>query len=130
MSDQLIKTIILLKIKIIGICCFTGTIILFLRVKDQFSGSRCKFLSPKTDLFFVPPFGTTVVFAPVKTIVMSDNKMNIGGADRRRISLTEDYELRYWANKFGVSRDELKEVVRQVGDNPQAVEDYLKAGNK
>jgi hypothetical protein len=81
-------------------------------------------------VFFVPPFGTTVVFAPVKTIVMSDNKMNIGGADSRRISLTEDYELRYWANKFGVTRDQLKDVVRQVGDNPQAVEDYLKAGNK
>lgn len=65
-----------------------------------------------------------------KIILMSDNKTNIGGADRRRISLSEDYELRYWANKFGVSRDELKKVVRQVGDNPQAVEDYLKAGNK
>jgi hypothetical protein len=77
----------------------------------------------------VPAFGTTLVFAAAQTIVMSDNKMNIGGADRRRISLTEDYELRYWANKFGVSRDQLKEVVRQVGDNPQAVEDYLKAGN-
>ena len=66
----------------------------------------------------------------LKTTIMSDNKMNIGGADRRRISLDEDYEVRYWANKFGVTRDELKKVVRQVGDNPQAVEDYLKAGNK
>ncbi len=69
----------------------------------------------------------TLIF---KIIMMSDNKTNIGGADRHRISLEEDYELRYWANKFGVSRDELKKVVRQVGDNPQAVEDYLKAGNK
>ncbi len=59
---------------------------------------------------------------------MSDNKSNIGSPDRNRISLSEDYEIRYWASKFGVSRDRLKEVVRQVGDNPQAVEDYLKAG--
>lgn len=59
---------------------------------------------------------------------MSDNKSNIGRPDRDRISLSEDYEIRYWASKFGVSRDRLKEVVRQVGDNPQAVEDYLKAG--
>jgi hypothetical protein len=59
---------------------------------------------------------------------MSDNKSNIGGRDRHRISLEEDYEVRYWANKFGISRDELKKVVREVGDNPQAVEDYLKAG--
>jgi len=77
----------------------------------------CQFLAQQLTLIF-------------KTIIMSDNKMNIGGADRRRISLEEDYELRYWANKFGVTRDELKKVVRQVGDNPQAVEDYLKAGNK
>ncbi|MGN6196840.1 MAG: DUF3606 domain-containing protein [Ginsengibacter sp.] len=61
---------------------------------------------------------------------MPDNKRHPGGMDRRRISLTEDYELRYWANKFGISRDELKKVVREVGDNPQAVEDYIKAGNK
>jgi len=59
---------------------------------------------------------------------MSDNKSNIGSPDRDRISLSEDYEIRYWASKFGVSRDRLKEVVRQVGDNPQAVEDYLKSG--
>jgi hypothetical protein len=57
---------------------------------------------------------------------MSDNKRNIGSPDKGRISLSEDYEVRYWANKFGVSRDQLKKVVRQVGDNPQAVEDYLK----
>jgi len=59
---------------------------------------------------------------------MSDNKSNIGSPDRDRINLSEDYEIRYWASKFGVSRDRLKEVVRQVGDNPQAVEDYLKSG--
>ena len=69
----------------------------------------------------------TLIF---KTIIMSDNKMNIGGADRRRISVAEDYELRYWANKFGISREELKKVVREVGDNPQSVEDYLNAAKK
>jgi hypothetical protein len=57
---------------------------------------------------------------------MSDNKRNIGGRDRQRISLTQDYEVRYWAYKFGISREQLKKIVRQVGDNPQAVEDYLK----
>jgi hypothetical protein len=59
---------------------------------------------------------------------MTDNKDNIGSPDRHRINLNEEYEVRYWANKFGVSREELKKVVREVGDNPQAVEDYLKAG--
>jgi uncharacterized protein DUF3606 len=57
---------------------------------------------------------------------MSDNKNHTGSPDRDRISLSEDYEVRYWSNKFGVSTDQLKKVVREVGDNPQAVEDYLK----
>ena len=48
--------------------------------------------------------------------------------DKKYYQSCEEYEIRYWASKFGVSRDRLKEVVRQVGDNPQAVEDYLKAG--
>ncbi len=48
--------------------------------------------------------------------------------DRDRTSLSEDYEVRYRANKFGVSRDQLKKVVRQVGDNPKKVEEYLNAG--
>lgn len=61
---------------------------------------------------------------------MSDNKNHVGSPDRDRISLSEDYEVLYWSKKFGVTSDQLKKVVGQVGDNPQAVEDYLKAGNK
>jgi len=77
--------------------------------------------------FLAAFFGIPLVLS-LKISSMSDNKNNIGSPDRDRINLTEDYEVRYWANKFRVSRDELKKVVRQVGDNPQAVEDYLKAG--
>jgi len=61
---------------------------------------------------------------------MADNKDQVGSPDRDRISLSEDYEVLYWSKKFGVTSNQLKKVVRQVGDNPQAVEDYLKAGNK
>ena len=61
---------------------------------------------------------------------MSDNKDRVGSPDRDRISLSEDYEVLYWSKKFGVTSDQLKKVVGQVGDNPQAVEDYLKADNK
>jgi hypothetical protein len=35
--------------------------------------------------------------------------------DRRRIDLNQDYELRYWCDKFGVSKDELKAAVQKVG---------------
>lgn len=45
---------------------------------------------------------------------MSDDKGKTA-ADRRRIDVSEDYECRYWSDKFGVSADELKRVVGRVG---------------
>ena len=60
---------------------------------------------------------------------MSDDKTKVGGQDRTRISLSEDYEVRDWSNKFGVTPDELKAAVKAVGNEAAAVEAYLK-GNK
>jgi hypothetical protein len=57
---------------------------------------------------------------------VSDNKQKVGGADRRRINVTEDYELRDWAKKFGVTKDQLKEAVRAAGDDAAKVELHLK----
>lgn len=39
---------------------------------------------------------------------MSDNKQNIGNPDKSRISLSQNYEVRYWSEKYGVSADILK----------------------
>jgi Protein of unknown function (DUF3606) len=57
---------------------------------------------------------------------MTDNKKNIGKPDRDRISLSEDYEVQDWSKKFGVSPEELKQAVKQVGSNAKDVEAYLK----
>ena len=61
---------------------------------------------------------------------MSDNKQNPGGQDRARINVNEDYELRDWAQKFGVSKDQLKAAVQAVGDRAEAVEKHLKTSNR
>src|SRR5690242_14352616 len=45
---------------------------------------------------------------------MSDDKAKTA-ADRKRINVNEDYECRYWSEKFGVSADELKRAVERVG---------------
>ncbi|HEY6027005.1 MAG TPA: DUF3606 domain-containing protein [Pseudolabrys sp.] len=45
---------------------------------------------------------------------MTDNKSKTA-ADRKRIDVSEDYECRYWSEKFGVSADELKRTVERVG---------------
>jgi len=46
---------------------------------------------------------------------MADDKTKSGAQDRDRISVNEDYELRDWSKKFGVTPDELKQAVKKVG---------------
>jgi hypothetical protein len=58
---------------------------------------------------------------------MSDDKTQRGGQDRNRINLTEPYEVRDWAAKFGVGTELLVAAVKKVGDKASDVEAYLKA---
>jgi uncharacterized protein DUF3606 len=57
--------------------------------------------------------------------VMPDNKSKDGKQDRERININEDYELRDWSKKFGVSREELKKAVQKVGTSAEAVRKQL-----
>lgn len=57
---------------------------------------------------------------------MSDDKNNRGPQDRSRISLLEDYEVRYWTDALGVSEERLREIVRRVGNSADAVREALK----
>jgi len=57
---------------------------------------------------------------------MPDDKSKVGGQDRTRINVNEDYELQDWSKRFGVSTDELKAAVKAVGDQASAVESHLK----
>ncbi|MFC4254666.1 DUF3606 domain-containing protein [Altererythrobacter xixiisoli] len=57
---------------------------------------------------------------------MADDKTIKGPQDSSRISMNEDYEVYYWTDKFGISRDRLQEAVDAVGNSSAAVEDYLK----
>lgn len=57
---------------------------------------------------------------------MADDKTRTHGADRGRINVNEDYELRDWSKKFGVTPEQLKEAVRAAGDRADAVEKHLK----
>lgn len=56
---------------------------------------------------------------------MSDDKSKSGGQDRQRISLSEDYEVRGWAAKFGVTEDALRRAVERVGDRAEDVQREL-----
>lgn len=56
---------------------------------------------------------------------MPDDKENTGAEDRTRIAMGEDYEVAYWTEKFGVSRDALAKAVEEVGSSAEAVAIYL-----
>ncbi|MBE1526884.1 hypothetical protein GGC65_001340 [Sphingopyxis sp. OAS728] len=57
---------------------------------------------------------------------MADDKSKVGGADRDRISLSEDYEVRDWTKALGVTEEELRAAVDAVGNSADKVRDYLK----
>ena len=57
---------------------------------------------------------------------MADDKTLSGGQDRTRINVHEDYELRDWSRKFGVTPEQLKAAVQAVGTSGEAIEHYLK----
>ncbi len=56
---------------------------------------------------------------------MPDNKMKRGEADRNRVSLTEDYEVRQWCARFGCSEEDLREAVAKVGHVVSDIEGYF-----
>ena len=57
---------------------------------------------------------------------MSDDKTKTGGPDRKRISLSEDYEVRDWSKKFGVTEEQLRAAVKKVGPMADDVQAELK----
>jgi hypothetical protein len=56
-----------------------------------------------------------------------DNKSKTGPQDAQRVNVNEDYELRDWAEKFGVTREQLKKAVAKVGPMAKDVELELAA---
>lgn len=56
---------------------------------------------------------------------MADDLKQTGKADDARISIEQDHELRYWSEKFGVSREELQSAVAKAGPLVRNVREHL-----
>jgi hypothetical protein len=56
---------------------------------------------------------------------MTDDKTRTVRQDAELISLTEDYEIAYWRNRFGVSDDRLADALHRVGLSAAAVKAHL-----
>jgi hypothetical protein len=52
---------------------------------------------------------------------MTDNLENPGSADRSRVNISEESELKYWTKEFGVSAAELRAAVKAVGTSVEDV---------
>jgi hypothetical protein len=56
---------------------------------------------------------------------MADDKSNTRPQDLSRINVNEEYEVRYWSQKFAVSPYRLKDAVGKVGPIAKDVEREL-----
>ncbi len=46
--------------------------------------------------------------------------------DANRINIHEEWEVRYWSKKFGVSHEELKELVHRYGSSVEKIRANLR----
>jgi hypothetical protein len=61
---------------------------------------------------------------------MSDNKEKRDAQDRSRVSGNEDYEIRYLSEKFGVDTAIVHKAISEVGNQREAIEEFLNAYKK
>lgn len=56
---------------------------------------------------------------------MPDDTAERRPQDANRIALEEDYEVRYWTKKWGITREELADAVAKAGNSAAAVARHL-----
>ena len=56
-------------------------------------------------------------FLPQEDGPMADDKSKRGGSDRRRVAGGEGYEVKYFARKHGISKDQAQKLIDQVGND-------------
>jgi len=64
---------------------------------------------------------------------MSDDTAQRGPRDSSRINVNQEHEVRYWTKTLGVSEDELRRAVGEVGVSADKVREHLSgraSGNK
>jgi hypothetical protein len=52
---------------------------------------------------------------------MVDNLKDRGAQDRSRVNIHEEHEVRYWTEKWGVTKDQMAKAIERAGVSVQAV---------
>jgi hypothetical protein len=69
-----------------------------------------------------PRLPARLAYQSPKEDQMPDDKSIVGGQDRARVAGEEDYEVRDFANRHGLSPDEVREMIKRVGNDREALE--------
>ncbi len=56
---------------------------------------------------------------------MADDKTKRGPQDRSRVNVNEDYEVRYWCEKYGCTAEQLRAASKAVGPMADDIEAHL-----
>jgi hypothetical protein len=62
----------------------------------------------------------------IQEVCMADNPNLRTGQDRKRVNVHQEHEVRWWTQKWGVSREELEKAVQAVGTSVSKVEEFLR----
>lgn len=52
---------------------------------------------------------------------MADDKTHVGEPDRSRVSGSEDYEVRYFADQNGITMDQARDLIARHGNDREAL---------
>jgi len=53
---------------------------------------------------------------------MSDDKTDRGAQDRARVSGDEPYEVEYFARKHGITAEQARQLIREVGNSREKLD--------
>ena len=57
---------------------------------------------------------------------MADNTSNRGAQDRARVSGEQEHEVRYFAEKHGITTQQVQELIKQHGNSREKLEEAVR----
>jgi Protein of unknown function (DUF3606) len=57
---------------------------------------------------------------------MPDDKSKVGQPDRGRVAGDQDYEVRYLADKYGLSQEQARELIARIGNDRKKLDEAAK----
>ena len=60
---------------------------------------------------------------------MSDDKSNVGGQDRSRVAGEQDYEVRYFAERHGISIEQAQQLIDRHGNSREKLDEAVRQMN-